>query len=69
MLNLLLSLFMISRLYLAKNHHSIPKNVSSEEIDWQIQTMAGHIKYRLYDRDKNYNFKLPSYHLFNNPDT
>jgi hypothetical protein len=31
--------------------------------------MVGHIKYKMEDRDKNYNFKLPSCHLFRNPDT
>lgn len=45
----------------------VPNN--NMTIDWQIHNMVGHIKYKMEERDKNYNFKLPSCHLFSNSDT
>lgn len=34
----------------------------------ELSSMLGNIKYRIYNKEKNFNFRLPTCRLFNNSD-
>jgi hypothetical protein len=63
---LLLGLFIICRLNLSKNQHEVGNVGNSAALGREVHNMVGHIKYRIYERDKKYNFRLPSCHLPSN---